>query len=540
MSHMQTVGTRLTVAMIVRNEESVLAESLASVRLIADEIVVLDTGSSDQTIAVARQWGAKTDTLPWQDDFSQARNHCWRLASGQWILWLDAGERLAPESAFDLRSFVDGHAEPRKVYLLLVEIPAQHSHQSTQQAAKVRLVPNRPELRFVGRVRETLQPAIESAGLVVDVAPGKIIRHHRQHDPLWRASRAQRDIRIASGELQQGTVRPARLLLALGEGHLTLGQLDRAVDSFCEAVSVASPGSTDMLEAYYGLLAAMGGCDELRNERLAVCLEALERFPQDAQLLFALGHCLHQTGQLELAARAFDAALRIGKVELEIWHPAELAETAALCLALTHSVQGHVDDARRVLEQAVGAFPHSDRLARHLLDIQIRQCDYRAALNTVHRLDAPSDEKQRLCIAVRGACRAAARQWDEALSDLQSAYLGGCKDTLVLRWLAAVLFQTGHSMAAEPVLADWQRIDPSDPQLHAYLSVLTTARQVQCTTAEKVVAQPSPASGVPVAAVGGILRIDPAEPVGQPTPIHLADQPNSVLPARQSDSAGAL
>lgn len=540
MSHTQTVGARLTVAMIVRNEESVLAESLASVRLVADEIVVLDTGSTDQTVAVARQWGAKTDSLPWQDDFSQARNHCWRLASGQWVLWLDAGERLAPESALDLRSFVDAHAEPHKVYLLLVEIPTPHSSQSTQQAAKVRLVPNRPELRFVGRVRETLQPAIESAGLVVDVAPGKILRHHRQHDPAWRASRAQRDIRIASGELEQSSCRPARLLLALGEAHLTLGQFDRAVDSFCEAVSVASPGSTAMLEAYYGLLAAMGECEELRNERLAVCLEALERFPQDAQLLVALGHCLQQAGRLELAARAFDAALRVGKVDLETWHPAELAETAALCLALTRSVQGHVDDARRVLEQAVGMFPHSHRLARHLLDMQIRQGDYRAALKTVQRLGVPTDEEQRLCIAVRGACRAAARQWSEALSDLQSAYLSGCKDTIVLRWLAAVLFQTGHVMAAEPVLADWKRIDPSDPQLNVYLSLLAEERKVQSTAVPKSVGQPSPVSGLPAAAVAGILRIDPAEPVVHPTPMHLADQPNPVLPTQQSDSANAL
>ncbi|MEN6493336.1 MAG: glycosyltransferase, partial [Thermoguttaceae bacterium] len=81
---------RLSVAMIVRDEQDVLAASLESVRSIADEIIVLDTGSADQTPTLARKLGAKVCRAGWDDDFSAARNRLLEEVTGDWILWLDA------------------------------------------------------------------------------------------------------------------------------------------------------------------------------------------------------------------------------------------------------------------------------------------------------------------------------------------------------------------------------------------------------------------------------------------------------------------
>ena len=83
---------RLSVAMIVRDEQEVLATSIDSVRPIADEIVVLDTGSTDQTVTIAKRLGAVVGQAAWDDDFSAARNRCLEQVTGDWVLWLDAGE----------------------------------------------------------------------------------------------------------------------------------------------------------------------------------------------------------------------------------------------------------------------------------------------------------------------------------------------------------------------------------------------------------------------------------------------------------------
>ncbi len=183
---------RLSVAMIVRNEQDVLAESIESVRTIADEIVVLDTGSTDQTTDIAARQGALVTQTPWTDDFSAARNRCLDQVTGDWILWLDAGQRLDAESADVIHRFVDGQADRTMAYLLTVVVPAAEAGGSSEQIAQVRLMPNRPDLRFEGRVCETLKPAIEAAGMRIETGPARILCHTRRHQPARKAACGRR------------------------------------------------------------------------------------------------------------------------------------------------------------------------------------------------------------------------------------------------------------------------------------------------------------------------------------------------------------
>src|SRR6516225_959689 len=80
--------------MIVRDEERYLAGCLESVADLVDEIIVVDTGSTDSTPDIARRFGARVSHFQWVDDFSAARNESLRHATGEWIFWLDADERL--------------------------------------------------------------------------------------------------------------------------------------------------------------------------------------------------------------------------------------------------------------------------------------------------------------------------------------------------------------------------------------------------------------------------------------------------------------
>jgi len=90
----QSCVPRISAAMIVRNEEAVLAECLRSIHDEVDEIVVTDTGSSDRSREIAAAFGAHVLKRAWDDDFSAARNHSLEAASGDWILYIDADERL--------------------------------------------------------------------------------------------------------------------------------------------------------------------------------------------------------------------------------------------------------------------------------------------------------------------------------------------------------------------------------------------------------------------------------------------------------------
>ncbi len=493
-SENSVASPRLTVAMIVRDEEAVLAESIRSVESIADEIVVLDTGSVDNTVALARGLGAVVDQAPWTDDFSAARNRCLQNATGDWILWLDAGERLDQETADELRVFLRTKAQPAQGYMLLVRVPPADPFASSEQAARLRLIPNRKDLRFEGRVRETLRPSVEAAGLAVDLAPGRILRHARTHDAVRKIMAGHRDLKLARLEASDVTASdvigpmPIRLLLARGDAHYNLGELEAAREAFQEAVNAAGRGSTEMLEAYYGLLTACGEDESLSQLLLSTCLEALEIFPLDAQLLLAMGNYLQSNERPGLATRSFETAVKYGQVDLETWHLTELPEIAATCQHLTLQIEGKDDQARQVLEEALGRYPDSTRLRRHLIDLCIRQGRPEEAVASADRLPGSPEERLALQDAIRGACKAANQEWVGALALLQAALTAGCSDPICLRWLAVTLLSNGQVAAAAPVLQLWEQVEPANVELQAYLEVIKQQR----TTPSDAPTQPEP------------------------------------------------
>ena len=88
----------ISLCMIVKDEESVLSRCLSSVSGLFDEIILVDTGSSDQTPAIARRFTDNVFSFPWQDDFSKARNFSFSRATGDYLFWLDADDVLPPPS----------------------------------------------------------------------------------------------------------------------------------------------------------------------------------------------------------------------------------------------------------------------------------------------------------------------------------------------------------------------------------------------------------------------------------------------------------
>jgi glycosyltransferase involved in cell wall biosynthesis len=113
----------LTVITLTLNEERNIRECLESARW-ADELIVVDSGSSDRTVEIARSFTSKVFTVTWQG-YGATRNFAHEKASGDWILWLDADERVTPDLAGEIRGIlqddlqsVDGYAIARRAYFL--------------------------------------------------------------------------------------------------------------------------------------------------------------------------------------------------------------------------------------------------------------------------------------------------------------------------------------------------------------------------------------------------------------------------------------
>jgi tetratricopeptide (TPR) repeat protein len=227
---------------------------------------------------------------------------------------------------------------------------------------RIRLVPNHPDLQFAGRVRESLTASLAECGLVIEGLPYRIRRGAAEHDEDRRRARAQRNLHLATLEMNE-TGPQGRLLNCLGEAHQALGDYRRAEEHYRKTLGAASQAAVK-LEACYGLLVALESRGDSRMAQIALCLEALEEFPLDAHLLCAMGGYLHSQGHGDLAVRALDTAWRHGQLHPEVWHLADIRGIAAVSLSRCHEAAGRVRQASQTIDEALRELPDSDVLVR--------------------------------------------------------------------------------------------------------------------------------------------------------------------------------
>jgi len=214
--------------MIARNEEGDLSKCLDSVRGLAGEIIVVDTGSTDRTAAIASCYGA--EVIPFDFtvvDFAGARNRAIERAHGQWILMLDADETLDPAGVPEIERLV---AEERNAGYFLERLNYSTAKEKPFADHVVRLFPKRPGIRYRGRVHETVDASILAGG-------GKLIPTSIRIDHRFRSdadSRRRRNlwyIEILKEEIEADPTDDSRLDFLAAEYH--------QLEMFDEATQIA-------------------------------------------------------------------------------------------------------------------------------------------------------------------------------------------------------------------------------------------------------------------------------------------------------------
>lgn len=192
----------LSAALIAKDEEKFLGACLRSLHGLVDEIVVVDTGSADRTRDIAESQGARVYERAWTDNFSAARNQALDLARGEWILYIDADERVRDGTADGVRArLADASYVGHRV--LLRPRPGHSPYW------ELRLFRNEPYIRFRGIIHENIWPAIDAhrvlsgglighTGLVLDHEgyEGDQHRKHLRNLPLLERSLAENPLRV--------------------------------------------------------------------------------------------------------------------------------------------------------------------------------------------------------------------------------------------------------------------------------------------------------------------------------------------------------
>lgn len=307
-------SAQISLCMIVRDEARTLPACLDAAKAAVDEIVIVDTGSRDDTIAIAKDRGARVVETSWEDDFAKARNLSLAQASGDWILVLDADETLTLESPAILRRTVENRGLAG-AHLRLFDLTEQGKKKDS--IAVLRLFRNDPAIRFRGRIHEQIGESLLSYsirhGLTVGECEAAILHTGYQSAIVERQGKRERNARIFRLQIEEDPTNAYAWFKYAG----FLGPHDpegskRAMRTSLDLLD-AMPPETARAQIYGSQVAAHCAFALLQQGQPAQAKALLERaagkYKPMPNFVFAVGCIALKTGDFALARDSFRACL---------------------------------------------------------------------------------------------------------------------------------------------------------------------------------------------------------------------------------------
>ena len=294
--------------MIVRDEADVIARCLQNTVGLVDEIVVVDTGSTDDTIAICQSFGARIHTFTWRNDFAAARNHSLEQASGEWVLVLDADDELPDHISRDVRALTED--ENSDAYFFVTRnLVGDPRHPLILNYAQLRLFRNQRRFRYTGAIHETILrlPDVRYGMAAITVT-------HRGYldDVVQNRKKIERNVFILSGEIRRAPL-DSSLHYYMGNELLRGGEPVRAACHYEQAMTLLGLGNAQYwlpeLPAKYAYALWQTG---RTDPAVAVVRRALAQYPAYTDLWFLLGSLQLDRRHMNQARAAFQECLRLG------------------------------------------------------------------------------------------------------------------------------------------------------------------------------------------------------------------------------------
>jgi glycosyltransferase involved in cell wall biosynthesis len=313
-------GLTLSLCMIVRDEEEMLPRCLAAAAPAVDEIVIVDTGSQDRTIEIARSFGARVIEREWTGSFSDARNVSFDAATSDWIIYLDADEVLVEEDVERLRSLTR-RTWREAFYFVETNFTGDLGDGTALTHNALRMFRNRPEYRFEGRLHEQIAHRLPS------YSPERIeqtsirIEHYGYLGSVRDAKeKSKRNIELLRAQQAEGAPTPF-LHFNLGSEYAAIEDAQSSLTEFERAWALILEEDAEQTYEFAPTLMVrlvralrFSGCSE---DALTMADEGLRRFPGFTDLVYeqataslALNREADAIGYLERCIEMGDAPAR--------------------------------------------------------------------------------------------------------------------------------------------------------------------------------------------------------------------------------------
>jgi len=198
---------KISACMIAKNEEKVIARCIESYRATVNEVIVVDTGSTDQTVAIAKSLGAKVFHFTWKDDFAAAKNYALSKAKGDWIIFLDADEYFADNTGTNVRSFLlqlDKSFNCVACKMINIDIV---NGKLQNEFTHMRIFKNDKHIRYVNPIHEMLQGRNKKIQAFYADAK-EILIYHTGYTSGIMQEKSERNLALLLRELSEAPLKP--------------------------------------------------------------------------------------------------------------------------------------------------------------------------------------------------------------------------------------------------------------------------------------------------------------------------------------------
>ena len=296
---------RLSQCMIVKNEEKNIKKALSWAKGHAFEQIVVDTGSTDKTVEIAKRMGAKVYHFEWINDFSAAKNYAIEQAKGNWIAFLDADEYFSNEDAKKLMNYLlqienDPKLGKMKTAITCPIVNLDDEGKPFLAVTQNRVFRNTPEIRYIGSIHEYLDLNEKT----LSIADLTVIHTGYAQSVYDNTDKAERNVKLIREELSKNP-ESADLKSYLADSLRAMGGEDNMAEAevlFWDVLSSEQEMLPELKQrAYNHLIVTYYDNEEKNAENLAMCRRAYEEFPKNPDFCYFYGKKLHISGDFASA-----------------------------------------------------------------------------------------------------------------------------------------------------------------------------------------------------------------------------------------------
>ena len=461
---------RVSLSMIVKNEERNLPTCLGSVADLVDDLVVVDTGSTDRTKEIAAGFGARVFDFAWVDSFAAARNVSLHHVVGDWVLWLDADDILDDQNRQRLRKLLSDLKDETAAYVMKCLCLPEHDTGATTVVDHVRLFRYHPGLRWEYRVHEQILGALRRQGAEIRLAD-VVIHHTGYQDPAHRPRKVERDLRLLRLQDRETPDDPF-VLFNLGSLCSELNRPAEALPLFRRSLKRSGPQDS-IVRKLYALIALCHRQLGQTDAALAACREGLACCPEDVELLHTEARLLRELGDLPSALASLTRLLRSPPADyFASIDPGLRSHKARLLLGQVYRDQGRLGEAEAAWREAVAENPSFGPGWLELGQLYLTQGrwnEFEQAVDKFRKQSTWSQETVILC--ARG--HLARKEYAAARRLVEEVIAREPKAIYPRQLLTHVLLQEGKDWAAaEQAIRAVLTLDPQHTEARNNLAVL--------------------------------------------------------------------